>query len=84
MGHFILRRFVQTLIVLFFVTIFAFFLIRLAPGNPAIMMLPDGAPESAVKEMEIKLGLDKPLYVQYYKYIKGIFTISRDRTEEDE
>jgi len=74
MGHFILRRFVQTLIVLFFVTIFAFFLIRLAPGNPAIMMLPDGAPESAVKEMEIKLGLDKPLYVQYYKYIKGIFT----------
>ena len=35
------KRVLQTLIVLFFVSIFAFLLIRMASGNPARMMLPD-------------------------------------------
>lgn len=72
MLRYILRRLGETIIVLFCVSLFAFLLIRMAPGNPALMMLPDGAPESAVHEMEVKLGLDKPLYVQYWKYISGV------------
>lgn len=72
--RYILRRLGQTLIVLIAVSIIAFLLIRIAPGNPARMMLPDGASDELVHEMEIKLGLDKPLYVQYFKYITGVFT----------
>ncbi len=60
------------LIVLFCVSIFVFLLIRIAPGNPAAMMLPDGASEEAIAAMEIKLGLDQPIYVQYFKYISGV------------
>ncbi len=71
--RYILKRLGQTLLVLFCVSVIAFMLIRIAPGNPARMMLPDGAPDSAVHAMEIKLGLDKPLYVQYIKYIAGVF-----------
>ena len=52
------KRVLQTLIVLFFVSIFAFLLIRMASGNPARMMLPDDATEEQVQQMEIKLGLD--------------------------
>ena len=70
--RFILKRLGQTLIVLFFVSLISFMLIRIAPGNPARMMLPDGAPDEAVHAMEIKLGLDKPIYIQYFKYIGGI------------
>lgn len=66
------KRILQTIIVLFFVSLFAFFLIRLAPGSPARMMLPDDATEEQVEEMEIKLGLDKPLYQQYWMYISGV------------
>lgn len=55
------RRVLQTLIVLFFVSIFAFLLIRMASGSPARMMLPDDASEEQVAAMEEKLGLNKPL-----------------------
>ena len=71
--HYIIKRLGQTVLVLFCVSIFSFLLIRMAPGNPAVMMLPDGASEEAIQEMEIRLGLDQPLYIQYIKYIKGIF-----------
>ena len=37
-----------------------------------MLILPDGAPEEAIKAMEVKLGLDQPLYVQYWKYISGV------------
>ena len=66
------KRVLQTLIVLFFVSIFAFRLIGRASGSPARMMLPDDATEEQVAAMEEKLGLDKPLYQQYFIYISGV------------
>jgi len=36
-------------------------------------MLSDGATEAQVKEKEIEMGLDKPIVVQYAKYISGVF-----------
>lgn len=73
MGRYILKRIGQTVIVLFCVSLFAFFLIRLAPGNPAELLLGDGATEELVAMKEAELGLDKPLYVQYFRYMAGIF-----------
>lgn len=74
MGQYIIKRIGQTILVLFCVSLFSFFLIRLAPGNPAMMVLPDGASAEAIAAMEIKLGLDKPLYQQYLKYMAGVLT----------
>lgn len=70
--RFILKRLGMTVIILFFVSIIAFGLIRIAPGNPAMLVLPDGASDEAIHAMEIKLGLDQPLPVQYLKYIGGV------------
>ena len=72
MLSYIIRRFLQTLIVLFVVTVCAFALVRLAPGNPARLMLPDEATDEQVAAMEARLGLDKPLYEQYFNYILGV------------
>lgn len=71
---FILKRLGMTLIILFCVSIISFGLIRIAPGNPAMMVLPDGVSEEAIKEMEVKLGLDQPLPVQYFKYMGGVLS----------
>ena len=49
MLHYIIKRLGQTLIVIFVVTILAFGLVRLAPGNPAELMLPETASEAEVK-----------------------------------
>ena len=57
------KRLLQTLLVLFIVSIFAFALIHLAGGNPALLLLPDGASDEAIKAMEHQLGLDQPLYL---------------------
>lgn len=73
MLRYIIKRLGQTLIVLFCVSVFSFMLIRIAPGNPALMVLPDGASDEAIKTMEAKMGLDQPLAVQYIKYITGVF-----------
>lgn len=67
------RRLLQTLIVLFIVSIFAFSLIHMADGNPALLMVPDGASDEVIREMEHQLGLDQPLYIQYFRYMAGVF-----------
>lgn len=72
MLEYILKRIGQTIFVLFIVSIFAFFLIRLAPGNPALLMVPDGSSDEVIRAMEEKLGLHVPLYVQYFRYISDI------------
>jgi peptide/nickel transport system permease protein len=71
---YILRRFWQALIVLFIVTLVSFTLIRLAPGNPALLMLPlDVATDEQIRALEVKMGLDKPIYHQFYIYLTGVF-----------
>lgn len=72
MLRYIGTRLLQSILVLFCVSVFAFMLIRIAPGNPAQMMLPDIATEEQVREMEVQLGLDQPLPVQYIRYISGV------------
>ena len=72
-ARYALKRVGQTLIVLFAVSVLAFILIRLAPGNPAMMILGDSATAEDIAVMESKLGLDQPLYVQYLNYMIGIF-----------
>ena len=72
MLEYILKRIGQTIFVLFIVSIFAFFLIRLAPGNPALLMVPDGSSDEVIRAMEEKLGLHDPLYAQYFRYISDI------------
>ncbi len=72
MLKYIIKRLLQTVVVLFIVSIFSFLLIRIAPGNPALLMLPDTASEEQVKDMEANLGLDKPLINQYFHYMSGV------------
>lgn len=70
--RYILKRIGQTFIVLFAVSILSFVLIRLAPGNPAMMVLGDSATVEDIVAMEAKLGLDQPLVKQYITYIVGV------------
>ena len=70
--RFVGKRVLQTIIVLFFVSVIAFALIRIAPGNPATLLLPDNATEEQIKEKEAELGLDKPVVIQYLNYMGGV------------
>ena len=51
---------------------FVFLLMRVAPGNPVQASLGGHVPPAYVKQIEHRLGFDKPLYVQYGDYLWGI------------
>ncbi len=52
------------------VSLLSFLLIRLIPGDPVLLMLGErGGSPQAVAELRSKLGLDQPLYSQYFTFI---------------
>ena len=71
MTRYIIRRLALSLFVLFGVSIVVFGLIHLAPGDPARLMLYDTAPEEEVQAMRKTLGLDQPLYLQYWLFLSN-------------
>jgi peptide/nickel transport system permease protein len=49
-----------------------FLILRVVPGSPARMLLPEGAPEPMVQELNRALGLSKPLVVQYRIFMVSV------------
>lgn len=69
-----IRRIFMLIPVLFGMSLIVFFMIRFIPGNPARVILGQEATPQAIKSMDHQLGLDKPWYTQYVKYIGKIAT----------
>ena len=69
MTAYIIRRILGLVPVLLGITILVFFLIRLIPGDPVIVMLGERASAEDVERVREQLGLNKPLHVQYFKYM---------------
>jgi peptide/nickel transport system permease protein len=69
--RFILRRLIQSVLVLFGVSIFVFGLLHLS-GNPIGLLLPPDATVEDRQELEARFGFDKPLPVQYLTYLGGL------------
>jgi ABC-type dipeptide/oligopeptide/nickel transport system permease component len=67
-------KLVGALVSIFGASILAFLFMRVLPGNPARLIVGPLATEEAIKQQEQTMGLDQPLWVQYWRYIKGIFT----------
>lgn len=68
MASFIIRRVLSTLVVLFLVSIIAFLLLRVSPGDPARQILGPQASAKAVEELREEMGVDEPLPQQYANY----------------
>jgi peptide/nickel transport system permease protein len=72
MLHFLLRRLLLTIPVLLGVATLVFSLIHLVPGDPVQTMLGESATPQEVASVRTQLGLDRPLYVQYWVFLKGV------------
>lgn len=70
MFQFIVRRLIQLIPVLLGVTIIVFSLMHLTPGNPALILAGENAPPETVAQIEKRLGLDEPIPVQFYHFVK--------------
>ncbi len=72
LGWYLLKRLVLVVPTLFGVTVITFALTYLLPGNPALVKAGPLATPEHVAEMERRMGLDRPVVVQYWRYVSGV------------
>jgi peptide/nickel transport system permease protein len=68
MQRYILHRCLQAMIALFVLSILIFGLTRLT-GDPTLLLLPENATAEDIKQLQHALGLDRPLTVQYWRFL---------------
>jgi peptide/nickel transport system permease protein len=72
-ARYITKRLVLLVIIILFVSVASFFLVHLLPGNPTDTILgPDATPQNAAR-VNAQLGLNKPLWQQYFIWIGNVF-----------
>jgi len=69
-----LRRLLQAVFTLFALTILIFLLLKMMPGDPAVVMAGIGARLETIEGIREELGLNRPWPVQYWRFISGLFT----------
>ncbi|WP_022852413.1 ABC transporter permease [Thermodesulfatator atlanticus] len=82
MANWFLKRLLSLFITFWGITLISFFIIRLAPGEPISPMAdfnPKFTPEMR-ERLRAQYGLDKPLYVQYLRWVKGLVTLDLGRS----
>ncbi|MEM4503139.1 MAG: hypothetical protein QXV42_06835, partial [Ignisphaera sp.] len=77
----IVRKVLLHIVLLMVILLFIYVSARAIPGDPVTVLLGEivGDPH-ARRVLESKLGLDKPMYVQFLIYIKNVFTGSWGRS----
>jgi ABC-type dipeptide/oligopeptide/nickel transport system permease component len=89
MAKFVIRRLIWTIPVILFVILMTFLLMRQIGGNP-FRTSERAVPEAVQRNLERKFNIDKPWYLQYIYYVKGVATfdlgpslVLRNRTVND-
>src|SRR5918994_2657393 len=90
MLRFVVRRLILLVPILVGLSILVFLWIRALPGGPAQALLGERATDEAIAQIEREYGLDKPIHIQYWRYVKTVgaldfgqsVTTRRDVTEE--
>jgi peptide/nickel transport system permease protein len=72
MGKYILRRLALMVPVLFGLTLLTFTMSHIVPGDPAMLAAGPQATREMVEQIREEFGLDRPLPVQYFNYVKGL------------
>lgn len=71
----IIRKVLLTIPLLLLVSIIMFLIINMLPGNAAMVMLGDlGGSVEQLEQLEDKLGLNDPVYVQYFRWLKNFLS----------
>jgi len=74
MAAFIMRRALLSVIVLLLITILAFSLIHIMPGDPAVSALGMDASPEQIAKLRKELWLDRPLLIQYWHWLSNAIT----------
>lgn len=68
MVRYTIRRLISSIPTIIIMAVLIFALIRMIPGNPALVMLGDDATAAEIAAMEERLGIEKPLFLQFVRW----------------
>jgi ABC-type dipeptide/oligopeptide/nickel transport system permease component len=71
MASYLIHRLAGTIPVLLLISILVFLLIHAAPGDPTLLLLGEETNAAEVAKAKERWGLDQPLYIQYWKFLKS-------------
>ncbi|MEZ4831124.1 MAG: ABC transporter permease [Caldilineaceae bacterium] len=71
MGRYLVRRLLQTFIVILGVTLLSFFSLHLA-GDPTLLYVSERASEEEIAQTRARLGFDRPIHEQYLSYLGNL------------
>jgi peptide/nickel transport system permease protein len=77
---FVGRRLLFLVPTLLGISLVVFLMVHLVPGDPAIVMLGERARPEALAELRTEMGLDKPLYVQYGRFLSELLRLDLGRS----
>ncbi len=80
MLEYILRRLVYMLITIFAVASILFIIFRLLPGEATLQVISPAMDDAVQERMRVAFGLDKPLWQQYFIYIKNLVSLEWGRS----
>lgn len=66
-----MRRILQAVLVLLLVSLALFVMLRIVPGNPVAVLMGEHANEATIERLTAELGLDQPIFVQFFRYLSG-------------
>ncbi len=69
MGAFLVKRLMFAVVTLFAVLTLVFAVVRIVPGDPALVILGDQADAAAIAALQKRLGLDRPILEQYVTFL---------------
>lgn len=72
MVSFLIKRLGFAVITLFSVLTLVFLIVRILPGDPALIILGDQASAESIAALHQRLGLDKPVLIQYGEFMLGV------------
>ena len=70
MRQYVLKRLLLVMPTLLLISIIVFSLIRLIPGDVVVLMFEEKAYAKDLDALRAKLGLDRPLYMQYFSWVE--------------
>lgn len=73
MAKYVIKRLIGIIPILFLVSIFIFLFVHLIPGDAARLVAGQDATLQDVELVRKELGLDQPIYKQYFSFITGVF-----------
>jgi peptide/nickel transport system permease protein len=71
---YILRRLLFVVPQALGISVITFVIVRVLPGNPALVLAGSTATKESIAAIERRLGLDQPIWVQYWRYLNGLVT----------